>query len=86
MPQLGRAALEIRLRLLGDGEAGALDAALRGIGEPRAPARTDLENAVARLQAELLEAVVELPDGGGADVLKCSGVFMQAVGLCELTR
>src|SRR4029453_7983971 len=74
MPQLGGAALEIRLRFLGDGEAGALDPALRGIDEPRAPSWTDLEDTVSRLQAELLEAIVELPDGRGAQCVLRSAV------------
>ncbi len=74
MPQLGGAALEIRLRFLGDGEAGTLDPALRGIDEPRAPSWTDLEDAVSRLQAELLETIVELPDGRGAQRVLRSAV------------
>ena len=81
MSQLGRAALEIRLRFLGDGEAGALDPTLRGIDEPRAPAWTDLENTVSGLQAELLEAIVELPEGRGAQ-----RVFGSAVDALRVHR
>src|SRR4029077_5878869 len=60
LPQLRRPAPQIVGRFLRNGEAGAFHAALRGILEPGAPAGADLEHAVARLEAKLLKAVVEL--------------------------
>ena len=64
---------------LGDGDARAFHAPARGIFHPGAPAGTDLQDMVAGLQLQFLEAIVELAQG--RDVEGLVRRFIDALGV-----